>query len=124
MAELSKFDPSEKLQQTMTNDRLTLLLNRIHKSNPNAVLFKSIEGMSIDSVESRNLTVTSIANEVAIGCQDKDEQVATLLKNLCFSEKNVQLLRDVQETNQTLKNGSNIEKEDLQLQSTMNIIPR
>ena len=87
MAELSKFDPREKLQQTMTNDRLTLLLNRIHKSNPNAVLFKSIEGMSIDSVESRNLTVTSIANEVAIGCQDKHEQVATLLKKLCFSEK-------------------------------------
>ena len=44
--------------------------------------------MSIHSVESRNLTVTNlVANEVAIGCQDKDEQVATLLRKICFSEK-------------------------------------
>ena len=87
MAELNKFDPREKLQQNMTNERLTLLLNGIQKSNPTAVLFKSIEGMSIDSVTCHNLTVISIANEVTIGCQDKDEKMTTLLKKLCFSEK-------------------------------------
>ncbi|CAB3990489.1 RNA-directed DNA polymerase from mobile element jockey [Paramuricea clavata] len=92
----------------MTNECLTLLLNGIQKSNPTAVLFKSIEGMSIDSVTCHNLTVINIANEVSIGCQDKDEKMTTLIKKLCFSDKEYAATKSC--TKLQLSNGGNAEK--------------
>lgn len=87
MAALNEFDPREKVQQKMTDERLSMLLNGLRDSNPRAVLFKSIEGMAVDFKKCCNLTVTSIANEVACIDQGKEEKVTLFLKKLCFTEE-------------------------------------
>ena len=91
MIELNKFDPRERLLQNMTGERLSLLLHGLSKSNPNAVLFKSVEGISIPSTKSHNLSITGIANEIINSNENQSpsDQVTTLLKQLCFSEKEV-----------------------------------
>ena len=73
----------------MSGKRLSTLLNKLYKSNPTAVLFKSVEGMSIPS--SNNLTVIGIANEVnnSDSTLSDDEKITSLLKKLCFSEKEI-----------------------------------
>ena len=59
-------------------------------SSPSAVLFKSIEGMSIAT--SMNLSLTNIANEVVVNHKNSssDEKITLLLRKLCFTEKDIQ----------------------------------
>ena len=47
MIELNKFDPEITDHQNLTGLRLSKLLFSLPKSNPDAVLFKSIEGCAI-----------------------------------------------------------------------------
>lgn len=92
--ELDKFDPREKLQRTMTNERLSNLLQRLSKSNPCAVLFKLIEGMAIPSLDKENLTAMGIASEITTSQNECDtsEKLSNFLKKLVFQEKEVNLV--------------------------------
>ena len=85
MIELNKFDPREKVHQKMTNERLSLLIHKLSHSNPSAVVFKSIEEMSIPT--SKNLTVIGIATEVSKINLSDSEKITKLLKKLIFSDK-------------------------------------
>ena len=59
-------------------------------SSPSAVLFKSIEGMSIAT--SMNLSLTNITNEVVRNHKNSssDEKITLLLRKSCFTEKEIQ----------------------------------
>ena len=64
MIELNKFDPKITKHQDITGDRLSNLLFSLSKSNPNAVLFKSIEECAIPTKS--NITVLGIANSISL----------------------------------------------------------
>ena len=62
--ELNLFDPRTNIHGNVTGEGLSKFFYSLSLSTPSAILFKSIEGMSIAT--SMNLSMTSIANEVAV----------------------------------------------------------
>ena len=64
MQELNLFDPQTNIHRNVTGERLSEFFYSLSLSSPSAILFKSIEGMSIAT--SMNLSMTNIANEVVV----------------------------------------------------------
>ena len=95
MIELNKFDPRITKHQNMTGDRLSNLLFSLSKSNPDAVLFKSIEECAIPK---SNLTVLGIANSISLENLNDDEKIAKFLRCLCFSDNDVQAIEKMTRT--------------------------
>ena len=96
MIELNKFDPRITEHQNMTGDRLSNLLFSLSKSNPDAVLFKSIEGCAIPTKS--NLTVLGITNFASLENLNDDEKIAKFLRCLCFSDNDVQAIEKMKRT--------------------------
>ena len=96
MTELNKFDPRIPKHQNMTGDRLSNLLFSLSKSNPDAVLLKSIKECAIPSKS--NLTVLGIANSVFLENLNDDEKIARFLRCLCFSDNDVQAIEKMTRT--------------------------
>ena len=90
MQELNLFDPWTNIHRNVTGERLSEFFYSLSLSSPSAVLFKSIEGMSIAT--SMNLSLTNIANEVVVNHKNSssDEKITLLLRKLCFTEKEIQ----------------------------------
>ena len=90
MQELNLFDPQTNIHRNVTGERLSEFFYSLSLSSPSAVLFKSIEGMSIAT--SMNLSLTNIANEVVVNHKNSssDEKITLLLRKLCFTEKEIQ----------------------------------
>ena len=90
MQELNLFDPQTNIHRNVTGERLSEFFYSLSLSSPSAVLFKSIEGMSIAA--SMNLSLTNITNEVVVNHKNSssDEKVTFLLRKLCFTEKEIQ----------------------------------
>ena len=96
MIELNKFDPEITDHQNLTGLRLSKLLFSLPKSNPDAVLFKSIEGCAIPTKS--NLIVLGIANSVSLENLNDDEKIAKFLRWLCFSDNDVQTIEKMTRT--------------------------
>ena len=64
MQEFNLFDPQTNIHRNVTGERLSEFFYSLSLSSPAAILFKSIEGMSIAT--SMNLCMTNIANEVVV----------------------------------------------------------
>ena len=64
MQELNLFDPRTNNHRNVTGERLSEFFFSLSLSSPSAILFKSIQGMSIAT--SMNLSMTNIANEVVV----------------------------------------------------------
>ena len=64
MQELNLFDPRTNIHRNVTGERLSEFFYSLSLSSPSAILFKSIQGMSIAT--SMNLSMTNIANEVVV----------------------------------------------------------
>ena len=64
MQELNLFDPRTNIHRNVTGECLSEFFYSLSLSSPSAILFKSIEGMSIAT--SMNLSMTNIANEVVV----------------------------------------------------------
>ena len=79
----------------MTGDRLSNLLFSLSKSNPDAVLFKSIEECAIPTKS--NLTVLGIANSISLENLN-DEKIAKFLRCPCFSDNDVQAIKKMTRT--------------------------
>ena len=62
MQEFNLFDPQTNIHRNVTGERLSEFFYSLSLSSPSAILFKSIEGMSIAT--SINLSMTNITNEV------------------------------------------------------------
>ena len=90
MQELNLFDSRTNIHINVTGVRLSEFFCSLSLSSPSAVLFKSIEGMSIAT--SMNLSLTNIANEVVVNHKNSssDEKITLLLRKLCFTEKEIQ----------------------------------
>ena len=90
MQELNLFDSRTNIHINVTGVRLSEFFYSLSLSSPSAVLFKSIEGMSIAT--SMNLSLTNIANEVVVNHKNSssDEKITLLLRKLCFTEKEIQ----------------------------------
>ena len=90
MQELNLFDPQTNIHRNVTGERLSEFFYSLSLSSPSAILFKSIEGMSIAT--SMNLSMTNIANEVVVNHKNfsSDEKISMLLRKLCFMEKEIQ----------------------------------
>ena len=90
MQELNLFDPQTNIHRNVTGERLSEFFYSLSLSSPSAVLFKSIEGMSIAT--SMNLSLTNIANEVVENYRktSSDEKITLLLRKLSFTEKEIQ----------------------------------
>ena len=69
---------------------LSVFFYSLSLSSLSAVLFKSLEGMSI--VTSMSLSLTNTANEVVVNHKNSssDEKITLLLRKLCFTEKEIQ----------------------------------
>ena len=80
----------------MNGERLSNLLFSLSKSNPDAVLFKSIEERAIPTKS--NLIVLGIANSVSLENLDDDEKIAKFLRCLCFSDNDVQVIEKMTRT--------------------------
>ena len=89
-AELNLFDPQTNIHRNVTGERLSEFFYSLSLSSPSAILFKSIEGMSIAT--SMNLSMTNIANEVVVNHKNSssDKKITLLLRKLCFMEKETQ----------------------------------
>ena len=96
MIELNKFDPKITKHQDITGDRLSNLLFSLSKSNPNAVLFKSIEECAIPTKS--NITVLGIANSISLENLNDNEKIAKFLRCLCFSDNDVQAIEKMTRT--------------------------
>ena len=96
MIELNKFDQRITEHQNNAGDRLSNLLFSLSKSNPDAVLFKSIEGCAIPT--KLNLTVLGIVNSVFLENLNDDEKIAKFLRCLCFSDNDVQAIEKMTRT--------------------------
>ena len=90
MQELNLLDPRTNIHRNVTRERLSEFFYSLSLSSPSAVLFKSIEGMSIAT--SMNLSLTNIANEVVENYRKtpSDEKITLLLRKLSFTEKEIQ----------------------------------
>ena len=64
MQELNLFDPRTNIHRNVTGECLSEFFYSLSLSSPSAILFKSIEGMSIAT--SMNLSMTNIVNEVVV----------------------------------------------------------
>ena len=64
MQGLNLFDPQTNIHRNVTGECLSEFFYSLSLSSPAAILFKSIEGMSIAT--SMNLSMTNIANEVVV----------------------------------------------------------
>ena len=121
MIELNKFHPRITKHQNMTRDRLSNLLFSLSKSNPDAVLFKSIEECAIST--KLNLTVLGIANSISLENLNDDEKIAKFLRCLCFSDNDVQAINKMTRNQSNSLAGRNIERDALQLQNIMLYLP-
>ena len=90
MQELNLFDPQTNIHRNVTGERLSEFFYSLSLSSPSAILFKSIEGMSIAT--SMNLSMTNIAIEVVVNHKNSssDKKITLLLRKLCFMEKETQ----------------------------------
>ena len=90
MQELNLFDPQTNIHRNVTGERLSEFFYSLSLSSPAAILFKSIEGMSIAT--SMNLSMTNIAIEVVVNHKNSssDKKITLLLRKLCFMEKETQ----------------------------------
>ena len=90
MQELNLFDPQTSIHRNVTGERLSEFFYSLSLSSPSAILFKSIEGMSIAT--SMNLSMTNIAIEVVVNHKNSssDKKITLLLRKLCFMEKETQ----------------------------------
>ena len=88
MQELNLFDPQTNIHRNVTGERLSEFFYSLSLSSPSAVLFKSIEGMSIAT--SMNLSLTNIANEVVVNHKNfsSDEKITLLLRKLFYGKGN------------------------------------
>ena len=84
MQELNLFDPRTNIHRNVTGERLSEFFYSLSLSSPSAVLFKSIEGMSI--ANSMKLSMANIA-KVAVNHKNtsSDEKITLLLRKLCFT---------------------------------------
>ena len=64
MQELNLFDPKTNIHRNVTGERLSEFFYSLSLSSPAAILFKSIDGMSIET--SMSLCLTNITNEVVV----------------------------------------------------------
>ena len=90
MQELNLFDPQTNIHRNVTGERLSEFFYSLSLSSPSAVLFKSIEGMSIAT--SMNLSLTNITNEVVGNHKNSssDGKITLLLRKSCLTEKEIQ----------------------------------
>ena len=90
MQELNLFDPRTNIHRNVTGEHLSEFFYYLSLSSPSAVLFKSIECMSIPA--SMNLSLTNIANEVVENHKNSssDEKITLLLRKLCFTVSEIQ----------------------------------
>ena len=88
MQELNLLDPRTNIHRNVTRERLSEFFYSLSLSSPSAVLFKSIEGMSIAT--SMNLSLTNIANEVVVNHKNfsSDEKITLLLRKLFYGKGN------------------------------------
>ena len=90
MQELNLFDPGTNIHRNVTGERLSEFFCSLSLSSPSAVLFKSIDSMSIAA--SMNLIMPNIANKVVVNHKNSssDEKITLLLRKMCFAEKETQ----------------------------------
>ena len=112
MQELNLFDPQTNIHRNVTGERLSEFFYSLSLSSPSAILFKSIEGVSIAT--SMNLSMINIANEVVVNHKNSscDEKITLLLRKLCFAERKPKTLRKVPGGSQILMLGKSIAKDD------------
>ena len=86
--ELNLFDPRTNIHRNQYC--LSVFFYSLSLSSLSAVLFKSLECMSVAA--SMSLNLTNIANEVVVNrkSSSSDEKITLLLKKLCFTEKEIQ----------------------------------
>ena len=81
------FDPRESAHRTNTSEEVTSFFEAIEKTNPTAVVFKSVEGMRINpTVKIFNVLEIAIACDVSNSNLAENEQITRFLKKRCFSE--------------------------------------
>ena len=112
MQELNLFDPRTNIHRNVTGERLSEFFYSLSLSSPSAVLFKSIEGMSIAA--SMNLSPTNITNELVVNHKNSssEEKVTFLLRKLCFTEKEIQNIEKSTRDSQILMLGKSIARDD------------
>ena len=89
MQELNLFDPQTNIHRNVTGERLSEFFYSLSLSSPAAILFKSIEGMSIAT--SMNLSMTNIAIEVVVNHKNSssDKKITLLLRKLFYGKGNL-----------------------------------
>ena len=89
MQELNLFDSRTNIDRNVTGERLSEFFYSPSLSSLSTVLFKSTEGISIAT--SMNLSLTNIANEVAVNHKNSssDKKITLLLRKSCFTEKEI-----------------------------------
>ena len=85
MQELNLFDPQTNIHRNVTGERLSEFFYSLSLSSPAAILFKSIEGMSIAT--SMNLSMTNIANEVVVNHKTLVTKNHIAFKEIVFYRK-------------------------------------
>ena len=87
--EKNLFDPRTNIHRNVTGKRLWEFFYSLSLSSPSAVLFKSIEGMSIAT--SMNLSMTNIAIEVVVNHKNSssDKKITLLLRKLFYGKGNL-----------------------------------
>ena len=93
MKELNLFDSRTNIHRHVTGERLLEFFHFLSILILSAVLFKSIEGMSI--AISMNFTLTNVATEVVVGHKNSsnDKKITLLLRKFCFTNRNSKTLR-------------------------------
>ena len=112
MQELNLLDPRTNIHRNVTRERLSEFFYSLSLSSPSAVLFKSIEGMSIAT--SMNLSLTNIANEVVVNHKNfsSDEKITLLLRKLFYGKGNPKHWEKYPGDSQILMLGKSIARDD------------
>ena len=112
MQEFNLFDPRTNIHRNVTGEHLSEFFYSLSLSSPSIVLFKSIEGMLIAT--SMNFSMTNITNEVVVNHKNSSsyEKIALLLKKLCFTENETQIIEKSIWGSQILMLGRSITRDD------------
>ena len=108
MQELNLFDPQTNIHRNVAGECLSEFFYSLSLSSPAAILFKSIEGMSIAT--SMNLCMANIANEVAVNHKTPlvTKKSHCFYGNCILQKRKYETLRKVPECSQILMLGKGI----------------
>ena len=111
MQEFNLFDPQTNIHRNVTGERLSEFFYSLSLSSPSAILFKSIEGMSIAT--SMNLSMTNIVNEVVVNLKTPlVTKKSHCFQGNCVLQRKPKTLRKVPDGSQILMLGKSIARDN------------